>query len=684
MAQFTHPYFLGLFEQADGLEFRSMFKPFASNALRLAAFCFCCVFSSSGDDLHTLSLSRLEQRLAAVDAELTTLARYNLRSDTGAVGYRSNSYKTEFQREWIQIDFESPHRLDEIVVVPMIRRDARDGFQADGFPKHFRVIAGTAGDPTGQVIATYTNAQEFLPRIAPLCIPCEGITASWIRIEADRLSLRSYDRQFVFQLSEIMAFSGEKNVALHQSVTSGSNWRDEYAWDKRFAVDGFVPYMMDAAEGERSVAFVCRIAEDASPTLTVDLGAPTGVSRLHLHAIETSDFIPQPYGLDFGIPRRMRLEGANRPDFADAETLLDLHLDSIYDMSPLMMWSFPEATCRYLRLRILTPPDDPLPPPKGPRFGFAEIELFGNNGNILAGKEIKLSGTMPLGEGLRTADLLTNGRNIYGNILPLREWMRQLARRHDLEAERPRIESELRRRYKRQAVNVRFLGWLSALLAAGIGFTILMDRLLRLRQVRRMEQRIAADLHDELGANLHTIGLLSDLAENAKNNPDQLAMHHQRIRAVTERSGIAVRNCTNMFASKALYEGLIVDMQRVAQRIMANLDHELSIEGEEYIHQLRPRTCFDLFLFYKECLVNISRHSGATRFSTRLKITPREIQLTVSDNGRGFTAREDDGIPASLKRRAKLLGAQLISDTPPDGGAVIHLNLKLRKQRRFF
>jgi signal transduction histidine kinase len=477
-----------------------------------------------------------------------------------------------------------------------------------------------------------------------------------------------------------MVFSGEKNVALHKSVSSGSNRRDEFAWDKQFIVNGFVPYIMDAAEGERSVAFISRVAEEASPMLTVDLGAPTGVSRLHLHAIETSDFIPQPHGLNFGIPRRMCLEGASRPDFADADTLLDLHLDSIYDMSPFMMWSFPEATCRYLRLRILTPPDDPLPPPWGPRFGFAEIELFGNNGNILAGKEIKLSGMIPF----RSVDLLTDGRNIYGNILPLRVWMRQLARRHDLEAEGPQIEGELRQRYERQAINVRFLGWLSALLAAGIGFTILIDRLLRLRQIRRIEQRIAADLHDELGANLHTIGLLSDLAENAKNNPGQQSVCHQRIRAVTERSGIAVRNCTHMFDSKALYSGLIVDMKRSAQCIMANLSHSFVFEGEEYLHQLSSRTCFDLSLFYKECLVNISRHSDATRFSTRLNITPREVKLTVSDNGRGFSSRENNEIPASLRRRAKLLGARLTGETPPDGGAVIHLTLKLRKQRRFF
>jgi signal transduction histidine kinase len=261
--------------------------------------------------------------------------------------------------------------------------------------------------------------------------------------------------------------------------------------------------------------------------------------------------------------------------------------------------------------------------------------------------------------------------------------MAQLARRHDLETERPRVAQELNRRYEKQKTNLQRMGWLSVLLMGGIGFTILIDRLLRMRQVRDIEQRIAADLHDELGANLHTIGLLSDLAENSKDDPDELGMLHQRIRAVTERSGIAVRNCTDMFSSNALHKGLVADMERAAQRIMAKLDHELTIEGEEYIGQLKRRTCFDLFLFYKESLVNISRHSGATQFSTRLVITPQKINLTISDNGRGFPESKGNQIPSSLKRRARLLGAKITVDTPPTGGTLINLVLKPRKRIRF-
>ena len=52
-------------------------------------------------------------------------------------------------------------------------------------------------------------------------------------------------------------------------------------------------------------------------------------------------------------------------------------------------------------------------------------------------------------------------------------------------------------------------------LAIGIGFLILIERNLRLKNAVRIKQRIAANLHDELGANLHAIGMLGRLLKRS-------------------------------------------------------------------------------------------------------------------------------------------------------------------------
>ncbi len=161
-------------------------------------------------------------------------------------------------------------------------------------------------------------------------------------------------------------------------------------------------------------------------------------------------------------------------------------------------------------------------------LGFAEIELFSKGSNVAMGKAIT-SNLKPVST-IRSLSALTDGSNLYGQILPIREWLNELALRHDLETERPVVLAELNRRYARQKTYLSLLGWLAALLAAGIVFTILIFRNLSMRQVAKIKEQLAADLHDELGADLHTIRLLSDMAEEARNSPEELTSLHQRIR----------------------------------------------------------------------------------------------------------------------------------------------------------
>ena len=130
-----------------------------------------------------LNTTELEQRLEAIDAELDQLARFNPRSGTGSIGYRSPYHPDADQLEWVQIELEQPTPIDRIVLVPAIWRDTESGFQADGFPVNFRILAGTDANSDGTVIASFSETNQLLPRIAPLVVSCDT-TASWVRVEA--------------------------------------------------------------------------------------------------------------------------------------------------------------------------------------------------------------------------------------------------------------------------------------------------------------------------------------------------------------------------------------------------------------------------------------------------------------------------------------------------------------------
>jgi signal transduction histidine kinase len=615
-------------------------------------------------------IAELEQRLSDIDTELQQLAGCSMRSGAGTVGWRSSTHETPDQTEWIQIDLEQETLIDQITLAPVIWRSTQNHFQADGFPGEFTLKAGTASDTNGITVASFSEQDQFLPRIAPLVIPIPETKASWVRLEATRLSPRAWDGKYVLQLSEFMVFSAEENIALQQPVTTSSvKEMLSDARNKQTLVDGYVPYLMNAASGEQSIAFMTPPDIEDQSWISIDLGQIRPLNRIHLHTLDMSDTIPQASPTVLGIPGRLLIEGATRPDFSDKVLLVDYQRKTLFDVGPIIKKRFPETECRYVRITSAAPYINEELSLKRSQMGFAEIELFSRGKNVAVGCSARLSSQQE-----RRLEALTDGRNLYGNILSTRDWMEQLSLRHDLETERPFIVEKLQQRHERQQTMLTRFKGLAALLMTTIIFIVLIDRMLRMRQVSRIKERLAADLHDELGANIHSIGLLSDIARQSINVPRQFEVSHQRIRELTERTGTAIQHCTNMLEAENLYTDLAVDMRNSSDRITTNLEHDLQITGEAYLAALSHRARIDLFLFYKECLVNVCRHSHATQIKTRLIADARQINLTITDNGTGVTET-----PKSLRRRARLLGAKLSVQSLEADGTTIHLKLKPKR-----
>ncbi|MGJ8673367.1 hypothetical protein [Rubritalea sp.] len=632
--------------------------------------------------LKQLSLTQLEERASEIDGQLDQLAGCTLRSGVGNLGWLSQSREDPSHPEWVEIDFGEDKVIDLIVMAPIIWNDTSTGPRADGFPEEFKVIVGKNGEREGKVVASFDASDKLLPRIAPLAIPIEPTTAGWVRIEVTKLSKWAWkEGRYLFQLSEVMVFSGLENVALHQFVRVSSRTRDNVAqsMSRGALVDGFMPYLMDAAHGAMSDPYIAFYKGAKKMSFSVDLQHEQHLDGVNLHINDIRENFPKMYHADYGVPKRLVIEGANLPDFSDAALLLNYTRRNIYETGPVIMLNLPETSCRYVRLVSEEGYASPEANNVWRCFGLAEIELLSRGRNVAEGKGVRVNFQNKLSQG--EPEALTDGRNHYGKVLPVRDWMEQLALRQELENERPLVSAELDVRYQRQQKLLWVMTWMAAVFAAGIVITVLINRILRMREVARLKQQFAADLHDELGANLHSIGLISDVAEEVESVEEWKELN-QRVRRLTERAGTAVRHCTNMLEVPRLSIELPADMRRASQRIMINQQHEIVIEGESYLEQLKPRVRFDVFLFYKECLINICRHSGATSVRTHLSAGKKEIELTVSDNGSGIAFSENE-IPSSLQRRADLLKGSLGVASSPEGGTTVSLKMRYRPWLNF-
>ncbi len=193
---------------------------------------------------------------------------------------------------------------------------------------------------------------------------------------------------------------------------------------------------------------------------------------------------------------------------------------------------------------------------------------------------------------------------------------------------------------------------------------------LRVEQVTERERkRIAADLHDDLGAKLLTIVHTSDSERISTLAREALEEMRLSVRGLT---GKPVR------LADALGDWRAEVVSRLAQA---------GIEGdweapEDLPQTLSARAYVQTTRILREATSNIIKHSGADHCSVTAGLTEGDFHLVVQDNGRGIAAEVDGRLDrghglASMKNRAKQLQGQCLVESGPGYGTVIRLTLPL-------
>ncbi len=192
----------------------------------------------------------------------------------------------------------------------------------------------------------------------------------------------------------------------------------------------------------------------------------------------------------------------------------------------------------------------------------------------------------------------------------------------------------------------------------------------RWREIEQERARVAHDLHDDLGAGLTEVNMLSSLVKSpttsaAEKNQYLGDLTEIARRMVTSLDEIvwAVNPRNDTIASLASYFG------SYAQRLLdlASISCGLDVAEDLPEHPLDPKFRQEIFLAFKEALTNIVRHAQATQVWLRISVRDGHLMVELADNGQGFNLSErktgDDGL-ANMKERLKSLGGdcQITSD----------------------
>ncbi len=199
--------------------------------------------------------------------------------------------------------------------------------------------------------------------------------------------------------------------------------------------------------------------------------------------------------------------------------------------------------------------------------------------------------------------------------------------------------------YERRPVQAAF-GLTLVLLAVGAVWrferTRSRRRLERLKfqyELDRERQRIARDIHDDLGAGLTQIILLSDnLNAASSQSPTGEKMIHEianRARSLTRSMDEVVWAINPRNDS---LESLMTYLNKFAQDFLvrAGLHCRWDVPIELPNLQLSAETRHNLYLASKEALNNIVKHANASEVWIRLEFGQHNFCLTVEDNGHGL------------------------------------------------
>lgn len=204
-----------------------------------------------------------------------------------------------------------------------------------------------------------------------------------------------------------------------------------------------------------------------------------------------------------------------------------------------------------------------------------------------------------------------------------------------------------------------------------------------LQSVREAERaRISRELHDELGQTLTALKMeLGWLKERLPAEPTMLRTRVDRLVRIVDHSVTDLQRIASDLRPMILDElGLASAIQWLTQNFSerSQLSIELSLDRTDVAYSKDVSTA--AFRIVQEALTNIVRHSGAASACIVARHSGDELQLKISDNGRGMdvtrSKRERLGL-VGMSERAHMLGGSMEIDSAPGRGTRILVRLPL-------
>jgi len=199
-------------------------------------------------------------------------------------------------------------------------------------------------------------------------------------------------------------------------------------------------------------------------------------------------------------------------------------------------------------------------------------------------------------------------------------------------------------------------------------------------KVSKLRNKIAIDLHDEVGSSLSSISMYAGITQ-VNNDPKIQA---EIINKIGNTSRETIENMSDIVWSiqpkNDNFQLVLNRMEHFGNQIMAAAGIDFSFNYNENIRSLslNMEQRKNLYLIYKEALNNAAKYSKATNVVVSINKNKKNLTLLIKDNGVGF---DPEGIKTgnglnNMKERAMVIAGLFKIQSSAGTGTTIQLQFK--------
>jgi len=199
------------------------------------------------------------------------------------------------------------------------------------------------------------------------------------------------------------------------------------------------------------------------------------------------------------------------------------------------------------------------------------------------------------------------------------------------------------------------------------------------RELAEQKSSIIGDIHDNISGSVSVISLIADNAiETGAHDADVLS----KIRSIAADTCKEVRFMMNTYErSSFTFRDMASDMRSVGNMLTDGTAVDFRIEVRLPNEMKDIEVPLDIYInlirFFKECVINCVKHSGAKNLDAELNVGRDGVAIALKDNGHGF----DSGVKKgrgfkNMNKRISVIGGELSIDG--SAGTLIRCHVPVR------